>query len=61
MAANSNTVRLSEDIEKRLDRLALEMSRAADGVKVTRSDVLRRLVEQALPAAEKRFGLKQGT
>lgn len=58
MPANNNTVRLDESIEKRLDLLADAMSRAADGVRVTRTDVLRRLIEQALPAAEKRFGLK---
>jgi len=58
MVAKSHTVRLNENIEKRLDRIAVELSRRANGVKITQSDVIRQIVEQGLPTVEKQLGLK---
>jgi len=58
MVAKSHTVRLNENIEKRLVRIAVELSRRANGVKITQSDVIRQIVEQGLPTVEKQLGLK---
>jgi predicted transcriptional regulator len=51
------SIRLEDDMVKRIDRLAAAMTEAAAGAKVTRSQALRAALDTGVPALEKRFGI----
>lgn len=51
-------VRVDDDIERRLHRIAAELSKRANGITVTRSIVIRRVIDHGVSALEKSLGLK---
>ena len=51
------SIRLEDDLVKRLEALAEAMTRAVHGAKVTRSQALRAALEAGVPVLEEKFGV----
>lgn len=51
------SIRLEDELVRRLEALAEAMTRAVAGAKVTRSQALRAALESGLPILEERFGV----
>jgi predicted transcriptional regulator len=51
-------VRLDNEMRSRLERIARELSKRANGADITLSDALRQAVERGIPLIEKQLGLK---